>query len=44
MNGVLTYPEWKCYEYTSGLGIVTFDPHEEMERTEETAEVESTDE
>ena len=43
MNGVLTYPEWKCYEYTSGLGIVTFDPHEEMERSEETVEEETVD-
>jgi len=40
MNGVLTYPEWKCYEYTSGLGIVTFDPHEEMEGEAETAAAE----
>lgn len=38
MNGVLTYPEWKCYEYTSGTGIVTFDPHEEMARDEPTGE------
>jgi KaiC/GvpD/RAD55 family RecA-like ATPase len=41
MNGVLTYPEWKCYEYTSGLGIVTFDPHEELERSRQEAEVEA---
>ncbi|WP_136689915.1 ATPase domain-containing protein [Halorhabdus amylolytica] len=30
MSGVLTYPEWSAYEYTSGTGIVLFDPKEEM--------------
>lgn len=30
MSGVLTYPEWSTYEYTSGQGIVLFDPIEEM--------------
>ncbi|WP_135662599.1 ATPase domain-containing protein [Halorhabdus rudnickae] len=30
MSGVLTYPEWSAYEYTSGTGIVLFDPQEEM--------------
>ena len=30
MSGVLTYPEWSAYEYTSGKGIVLFDPKEEM--------------
>jgi KaiC/GvpD/RAD55 family RecA-like ATPase len=30
MSGVLTYPEWSAYEYTSGQGIVLFDPLEEM--------------
>lgn len=29
MRGVLTVPEWHTYEYTSGLGLVTFDPREE---------------
>lgn len=28
MRGVLTVPEWYTYEYTSGLGLVTFDPRE----------------
>ena len=33
MGGVLTYPEWRVYEFTAGTGLVTFDPHEEMEQT-----------
>jgi len=33
MSGVLTYPEWSVYEYTSGQGIVTFDPIEEMKES-----------
>ena len=33
MSGVLTYPEWSVYEYTSGKGIVTFDPIEEMKKS-----------
>lgn len=33
MNGVLTYPEWTAYEYTSGQGIVMFDPLEEMKKS-----------
>ncbi len=33
MSGVLTYPEWSVYEYTSGKGIVTFDPIEEIEKS-----------
>ena len=32
MGGVLTYPEWKVYEYTAGQGIVTFDPVAQMEQ------------
>jgi len=43
MSGVLTYPEWSAYEYTSGRGIVTFDPLEEMEKSREPA-VEKVDE
>ncbi|MFB6309517.1 MAG: ATPase domain-containing protein [Haloarculaceae archaeon] len=31
MSGVLIYPEWSVYEYTSGKGIVTFDPVAEMD-------------
>jgi len=39
MNGVLTYPEWSAYEYTSGQGIVMFDPLAELEKKgEETVE------
>jgi KaiC/GvpD/RAD55 family RecA-like ATPase len=30
MNGVLTISEWTAYEFTSGTGLVTFDPAEEM--------------
>jgi KaiC/GvpD/RAD55 family RecA-like ATPase len=44
MNGVLTYPDWKVYEYTSGKGIVTFDPVEQMERSEASATAETEDE
>jgi len=33
MSGVLTYPEWKVYEYTSGTGIVTFDPVAQQQQT-----------
>jgi len=33
MDGVLTYPEWTAYEYTSGKGIVMFDPLEEIEKS-----------
>ena len=33
MSGVLAYPEWSVYEYTSGEGIVTFDPIEEMKES-----------
>ncbi|QGN06669.1 hypothetical protein Hrd1104_04745 [Halorhabdus sp. CBA1104] len=30
VSGVLTYPEWSAYEYTSGQGSVLFNPLEEM--------------
>ncbi len=30
LNGVLVIPEWHAYEYTAGLGMVTFDPLEEQ--------------
>ena len=33
MSGVLIFPEWSVYEYTSGKGIVTFDPIEEMRKS-----------
>jgi hypothetical protein len=33
LNGVLVIPEWHAYEYTSGLGMVTFDPQEEQAKT-----------
>ncbi|WP_332897520.1 ATPase domain-containing protein [Haladaptatus sp. CMSO5] len=33
MNGVLVIPEWHTYEYTSGLGMVTFDPEEEQAKS-----------
>jgi KaiC/GvpD/RAD55 family RecA-like ATPase len=33
LNGVLVIPEWHAYEYTSGLGMVTFDPEEERRKT-----------
>jgi len=32
MSGVLVVPEWTAYEYTSGKGMVTFDPAEEIEK------------
>jgi len=31
MSGVLTYPQWQVYEFTSGKGLVTFDPREQLE-------------
>ncbi len=31
LDGVLVYPEWVAYEYTSTNGMVTFSPVEEME-------------
>jgi len=31
MDGVLTIPEWRAYEYTARLGMVTFDPDEERD-------------
>ena len=33
LNGVLVIPEWHNYEYTSGTGMVLFDPEEEQEKT-----------
>ncbi|WP_233274648.1 hypothetical protein [Haladaptatus cibarius] len=35
MNGVLTIPEWVACEYTGGDGSVSFDPLEELEKSEE---------
>jgi KaiC/GvpD/RAD55 family RecA-like ATPase len=34
MRDALSYAEWTAYEYTAGIGMVTFDPREEMETTE----------
>ncbi len=31
LRGVLAISEWHTYEYTSGLGMVTFDPQAELE-------------
>lgn len=31
MNDALSYAEWTAYEYTAGLGMVTFDPREQIE-------------
>jgi KaiC/GvpD/RAD55 family RecA-like ATPase len=33
LNGVLVIPEWHAYEYTSGTGMVLFDPEAEQEKT-----------
>jgi KaiC/GvpD/RAD55 family RecA-like ATPase/YHS domain-containing protein len=38
LNGVLVIPEWHAYEYTSQLGMVLFDPAEEMEKSESNGE------
>jgi len=35
MSGVLTYPEWTAYEFTSDRGLVMFDPKAEMGKTDE---------
>ena len=35
MRGVLAVSEWHTFEYTSGLGQVTFDPQEELESSSE---------
>ncbi len=37
MSGVLAVPEWIAYEYTSGLGMVTFDPGEQIEQASDDA-------
>jgi KaiC/GvpD/RAD55 family RecA-like ATPase len=41
LNGVLVIPEWHAYEYTSGTGMVLFDPEEEQERTRKRREAEA---
>ncbi len=33
MAGVLAYPEWTAYEFTSGEGLVMFDPEAEIARS-----------
>lgn len=38
MGGVLAIPKWTAYEYTSRLGMVTFDPAEEASADPETDE------
>lgn len=35
MNGVLTYPEWVAFEFTSDQGLVMFDPQAEIEKSQE---------
>jgi KaiC/GvpD/RAD55 family RecA-like ATPase len=30
LNGVLVVPEWHTYEYSAGIGMMTFDPEEEL--------------
>ena len=34
LSGVLVIPKWHAYEYTAGLGMVTFDPLEEIRNSE----------
>jgi KaiC/GvpD/RAD55 family RecA-like ATPase len=34
MAGVLAYPEWSAYEFTSGEGLVMFDPQVEIAKAE----------
>ncbi|MDZ7702058.1 MAG: ATPase domain-containing protein [Halobacteriales archaeon] len=34
MAGVLSYAQWTAYEFTSGEGLVMFDPEAEVERSE----------
>ena len=34
MNGVLAIPQWRAFEYTGRLGMVTFDPLEEIASSE----------
>jgi KaiC/GvpD/RAD55 family RecA-like ATPase len=38
LNGVLVIPEWHAYEYTSGTGMVLFDPEEEQEKSRKATE------
>ncbi|WP_202614509.1 ATPase domain-containing protein [Halostella litorea] len=38
MSGVLTISEWTAFEYTSGTGLVPFDPGEEMTASNEDAD------
>jgi KaiC/GvpD/RAD55 family RecA-like ATPase len=38
LNGVLVIPEWHAYEYTSGTGMVLFDPEEEQEKSRKAIE------
>lgn len=41
MSGVLVYPEWTAYEFTSNKGLVMFDPQAELEKkAEETVDEE----
>jgi KaiC/GvpD/RAD55 family RecA-like ATPase len=41
LNGVLVIPEWHAYEYTSGTGMVLFDPEAEQEKTRKRREAEA---
>jgi KaiC/GvpD/RAD55 family RecA-like ATPase len=43
MSDALSYAEWTAYEYTSGLGMVTFDPREQIEEARAEAEPEGSD-
>lgn len=43
LNGVLVIPEWHTYEYTSRLGMVLFDPEEELEVSTDAGEAGSAD-
>lgn len=41
MSGVLAIPEWTAYEFTSGQGLVMFDPAAEIEKAREDRETPS---
>jgi KaiC/GvpD/RAD55 family RecA-like ATPase len=38
MDNVLSYAQWTAYEYTAGLGMVTFDPREQLAGEDEPAD------
>ena len=43
MSGVLAIPEWTAYEFTSGQGLVMFDPEVEIEKAREEREASAAD-